>query len=145
MTPTDDERKRRWRLVLGAPADELGARLTETDLGMDRVLEALYASLHLELRVQPGSHPLLHPGKAARADAGWLGELHPARQRDATRVLVSAFLEATLKGVTEYLPVFADVRTAGAWLPEAVYINQYQDLPAGLNRAEIFQALQVPQ
>jgi hypothetical protein len=25
------------------------------------------------------------------------------------------------------------------------YINQYQDLPAGLNRAEIFQALQVPQ
>jgi hypothetical protein len=25
------------------------------------------------------------------------------------------------------------------------YINQYQDLPAGLNRAEIFQALQVSQ
>ena len=25
------------------------------------------------------------------------------------------------------------------------YINQYQDLPTGLNRAEIFQALQVPQ
>lgn len=53
--------------------------------------------------------------------------MDPARQRDAARVLVSAFLEATLKGADAYLPVFADVRTAGAWLPEAVYINQYQD------------------
>jgi phenylalanyl-tRNA synthetase beta chain len=41
-------------------------------------LEALYAALHLELRVRRSSHTLLHPGKTARTDAGWLGELHPA-------------------------------------------------------------------
>src|SRR4029434_561942 len=26
---------------------------------------------------QRGSNPLLHPGKAAVTDAGWVGELHP--------------------------------------------------------------------
>ncbi len=45
MRPADDERLRRWRLVLGQPAAEpTDAPLTETDLGMDRVLEALYDS-----------------------------------------------------------------------------------------------------
>jgi phenylalanyl-tRNA synthetase beta chain len=41
------------------------------------VLEALYEALHLELRVRRGSSTLLHPGKAAETEAGWLGELHP--------------------------------------------------------------------
>ncbi|HWQ22584.1 MAG TPA: phenylalanine--tRNA ligase subunit beta [Gaiellaceae bacterium] len=41
------------------------------------VLEMLYRALHLELRVRRGQHPLLHPGKAAETEAGWLGELHP--------------------------------------------------------------------
>jgi phenylalanyl-tRNA synthetase beta chain len=41
------------------------------------VLETLYETLHIELRVSRGTHPLLHPGKAAETDAGWLGELHP--------------------------------------------------------------------
>ena len=41
------------------------------------ILETLYDALHLELRVARGSHPLLHPGKAAETEAGWLGELHP--------------------------------------------------------------------
>ncbi|HEU0247642.1 MAG TPA: phenylalanine--tRNA ligase subunit beta [Gaiellaceae bacterium] len=41
------------------------------------VLETLYAALRLELRVERESHPLLHPGKAAATEAGWLGELHP--------------------------------------------------------------------
>src|SRR5437763_14259128 len=45
MRPADDERLRRWRLVLGQPAAEpTDAPLTEPDLGMDRVLEALYDS-----------------------------------------------------------------------------------------------------
>lgn len=42
------------------------------------VLETLYEALALELRVRRGGHELLHPGKAAVTDAGWLGELHPA-------------------------------------------------------------------
>src|SRR5262249_44627209 len=41
------------------------------------VLETLYGALGLELRVERGSHELLHPGKAADTEAGWLGELHP--------------------------------------------------------------------
>jgi phenylalanyl-tRNA synthetase beta chain len=30
------------------------------------------------LRVEPGPQPFLHPGKAARLESGWVGELHPA-------------------------------------------------------------------
>jgi phenylalanyl-tRNA synthetase beta chain len=41
------------------------------------VVETLYDSLHVDLRVRRGSNALLHPGKAAETDAGWLGELHP--------------------------------------------------------------------
>jgi phenylalanyl-tRNA synthetase beta chain len=41
------------------------------------VVEALYGALGLELRVERGSNRLLHPGKAAVTEAGWLGELHP--------------------------------------------------------------------
>jgi phenylalanyl-tRNA synthetase beta chain len=59
----------RWRLggiLRGGYADAKG------------VLETLYGALHLDLRVRRGSHPLLHPGKAAETEAGWLGELHPS-------------------------------------------------------------------
>jgi phenylalanyl-tRNA synthetase beta chain len=41
------------------------------------ILETLYDTLHLELRVRRAAHPLLHPGKAAETETGWLGELHP--------------------------------------------------------------------
>ena len=41
------------------------------------VIETLYEALGVEVRVQRGAHDLLHPGKAAVTDAGWLGELHP--------------------------------------------------------------------
>ena len=42
MTANDQERLRRWRLVLGQPAQEaITVPLPEVDLGMDRVLEAL--------------------------------------------------------------------------------------------------------
>ncbi len=41
------------------------------------VVETLHGALGLELRVERGTHPLLHPGKTARTEAGVLGELHP--------------------------------------------------------------------
>ncbi len=41
-------------------------------------VEALYDTLHLELRTRRAARPFLHPGKSAETDAGWLGELHPA-------------------------------------------------------------------
>jgi len=41
------------------------------------VVEAVYAALKAEPDFERTSHPLLHPGKAARTSAGVLGELHP--------------------------------------------------------------------
>jgi len=42
------------------------------------VVETLLAALSLEERFRRGSMHFLHPGKTARLDAGWVGELHPA-------------------------------------------------------------------
>ncbi len=49
------------------------------------------------------------------------------KQRQVARVLLSAFLEATLNGRREYLPIFKDIRKATRWLPENIYVNQYKD------------------
>ena len=40
-------------------------------------VELLYDALGIELAVEPSQHPSLHPGKAARTEAGVIGELHP--------------------------------------------------------------------
>lgn len=48
-------------------------------------------------------------------------------QRQVAKVLISAFLETTLNGREEYRPVFKDARYAGRWLPEDIYVTQYQD------------------
>jgi phenylalanyl-tRNA synthetase beta chain len=41
------------------------------------LVEALYAVLKAELRIERDAKPFLYPGRAARAGEGWLGELHP--------------------------------------------------------------------
>jgi phenylalanyl-tRNA synthetase beta chain len=41
-------------------------------------VETLHEALKVELRPEPGTQPFLHPGKAARLESGWVGELHPA-------------------------------------------------------------------
>jgi len=48
-------------------------------------------------------------------------------QRQVAKVLISSFIETTLNGRDEYLPIFKDIRRAGHWLPEDIYINRYQD------------------
>jgi phenylalanyl-tRNA synthetase beta chain len=40
-------------------------------------VEAVYAALKVPLAVERTAERFLHPGRAARTDAGWLGELHP--------------------------------------------------------------------
>ena len=40
-------------------------------------VEQVYAALKVEPSFERTSVPLLHPGKSARTDEGWLGELHP--------------------------------------------------------------------
>tara|TARA_R110002073_G_scaffold313380_3_gene485311 strand:+ start:19467 stop:21956 length:2490 start_codon:yes stop_codon:yes gene_type:complete len=48
-------------------------------------------------------------------------------QREIAKVYISAFLETTLRGNKSYLPLFADVRTGKDWLPETIYLNQFED------------------
>jgi hypothetical protein len=42
-------------------------------------------------------------------------------------VMIGAFLEATLHGRSEYLPIFRDHRVAGQWLPKTMYITRFEE------------------
>lgn len=48
-------------------------------------------------------------------------------QRKIAEVYISGFLETTLREKREYLPMFTDARTAKNWLPETIYLNQFED------------------
>ena len=48
-------------------------------------------------------------------------------QRTVAKVFVSAFLETTLNGNRDYMPVFQDYRHALPWLPDTSYVQQYED------------------
>jgi hypothetical protein len=70
-------------------------------------------------------------GLNASAPTSWVINDKPIMdmesQRKVAKVLISAFLETTLNNRDEYLPMFKDVRKAGHWLPEDIYINRYED------------------
>jgi hypothetical protein len=55
------------------------------------------------------------------------GLLEGEEQRQFALVYVTAFLEASLKGAKEYLPLFRDHRVIGGWLPKTMYITQFQE------------------
>jgi dienelactone hydrolase len=55
------------------------------------------------------------------------GLIDPEAQRRFALVVIGAFLEATLKGRSEYLPLFRDYRTAGNWLPKTMYVTRFQE------------------
>ncbi len=56
------------------------------------------------------------------------GPLLPARdQRKVAEVYISAFLDAAVKGGTDYLPLFRDARAGAAWLPKTTYVTRFQD------------------
>jgi hypothetical protein len=63
--------------------------------------------------------------------ASWLLNTEPlidgAAQRQVAKLYIAAFMEATLRGRSEYIPLFRNHRTAGAWLPETVYVHRYND------------------
>ena len=48
-------------------------------------------------------------------------------QRQIAKVYMGAFLETTLKGNQEYMPLFKDYRYGEQWLPETYYINRFED------------------
>lgn len=70
-----------------------------------------------------------------RSDAGEpygrflnLRPIMPAEQQEQiAKVYVSAFLEASLRGDTTYISLFRDHRAASDWLPETVYLHQFED------------------
>jgi dienelactone hydrolase len=51
----------------------------------------------------------------------------PEDQRRFGKVYIGGFLEATLKGKKEYLPMFRDHRTIGHWLPKTMYITRFSE------------------
>jgi dienelactone hydrolase len=53
--------------------------------------------------------------------------IDPEAQRQFAKVVISGFLEATLHGRREYLPMFRDHRAAGAWLPKTMYTTRFQE------------------
>ena len=114
-----------WRvagIVAGGYADVKG------------VVETLYDALGLELRVERGSHALLHPGKAAQTDAGWLGELHPSLL-EGTWGVFELDLETLFAGVPERV-VYEDVITYPAVLQDvAVAVDEDVEVGALVDAA----------
>ena len=56
------------------------------------------------------------------------GQIIPGDEQETIgKVFISAFLEATLLDKKEYLALFRDYRTGMEWLPETVYLNQFED------------------
>lgn len=53
--------------------------------------------------------------------------IEPEAQREFAKVVITGFLEATLNDKREYLPMFRDHRTAGAWLPKTMYTTRFQE------------------
>ena len=55
------------------------------------------------------------------------GLLEGEEQRQFALVYVTAFLESSLKGREDYLPLFRDHRVIGGWLPKTIYVTQFQE------------------
>jgi dienelactone hydrolase len=53
--------------------------------------------------------------------------MNPDDQRKIAKLYISAFLDATLKGKTENLPLLRDYHAAKNILPKDYYINQFED------------------
>jgi phenylalanyl-tRNA synthetase beta chain len=92
------------------------------------VLETLYETLHVELRVERAESAFLHPGKAARIDAGWLGELHPS-MLDGVWGAFELDLPALFELVPERL-VYDDVITYPAVRQDLAFVVD-EDVAAG--------------
>ncbi len=92
------------------------------------VLETLYGALGLELRVARGRQTLLHPGKAAATEAGWLGELHPTLLEGPWGAF-ELDLDTLVAGVPERV-VYEDVITYPATLQDIAVIVD-EDVEAG--------------
>jgi phenylalanyl-tRNA synthetase beta chain len=83
-------------------------------------VETLFAALKVEPGFERTTEPFLHPGKAARVQGGWIGELHPTLLEGEW----SAF-ELDLESLLELLPeriVYEDVITFPALRQDLAFV-----------------------
>jgi hypothetical protein len=52
--------------------------------------------------------------------------LSGVEQRTIAKTYISAFLEATLRGQEQYVPMFRDHRRAARWLPDTIYFSRFE-------------------
>jgi phenylalanyl-tRNA synthetase beta chain len=105
----------------------VGAILSGDFFRAKGVVETVLAALGQQGRFEPAREPLLHPGKAARIEAGWVGELHPTVLRGW-----SAF-ELDLATLFAHVPdtvTFEDVLTFPAVRQDLAFAVA-EDVPAG--------------
>jgi phenylalanyl-tRNA synthetase beta chain len=84
------------------------------------IVETLHRALHVDLRVEPAAREFLHPGKAAKVTAGWVGELHPTLLEGSWGVF-ELDLPALFEAVPERL-VYEDVITYPAVRQDLAFI-----------------------
>jgi len=92
------------------------------------VVEALFAALKAEPAFERAEHPLLHPGKTARTQAGVLGELHPRLLEGEWGVFELDL--ADLFAASHEPVVYEDFITYPA-IRQDVAVSVPEDVPAG--------------
>lgn len=102
----------------------VGAILSAGFFRAKGVVEALHEALHVEARFERAREPFLHPGKAARVESGWVGELHPATlpgwsafQLDLAALFARVPAVVSYEDVISFPPVRQDLAFV---VPEAV-------------------------
>ena len=91
-------------------------------------LEVLHAALGIEPRFVRAPQSFLHPGKAARVESGWVGELHPELLEGSWGAF-ELDLEALFGAVPERA-VYEDVITFPAVHQDLAFVVA-EDVPAG--------------
>jgi phenylalanyl-tRNA synthetase beta chain len=91
-------------------------------------VELVYEAIRATPRFERTTGPFLHPGKAARTDAGWLGELHPALLEGSWGAF-ELDLEPLLASAVD-APQYEDIVTYPAVKQDLAFVVD-EDVPAG--------------
>src|SRR5262249_13709961 len=135
----------RWRL---------GAILDGGFFRAKGVVEVLHDALNVDASFERAEEPFLHPGKAARVESGWLGELHPgllsgwsAFELDLATLFAGVARAVEYEDVITYPPVKQDLafvvdaavpvgdlfaaarEAAGPFLRETSFLSDYRGEP----------------
>jgi hypothetical protein len=81
----------------------------------------MYRANHGQWNTRWGTYDGFHRALDVR------GLIAPELQRQMAEIFITSFLEATLNGKKEYLPLFRDHRVAGGWLPKTMYVTRFQE------------------